>query len=68
MFIVKLGVKQIIITNFWKFKNIFKKKYLKNCKNWNYYNNINHITNNSLESFNNYLNNIYFQKILLFIN
>jgi len=40
-----------------------KKNYLKKYKNWNYYNNIEHITNNVSESFNNYLNNLFSKKI-----
>ncbi|KAL6596722.1 hypothetical protein U3516DRAFT_671621 [Neocallimastix sp. 'constans'] len=45
----------------------FKINYLNkyNANNWNYYNNIKHITNNTSESFNNYLNNL-FQKIPTF--
>ncbi|KAL6600895.1 hypothetical protein U3516DRAFT_802450 [Neocallimastix sp. 'constans'] len=40
------------------FLEYFRKTYLilYNIENWNYYNNIEHITNNASESFNNYLN------------
>ncbi|KAG4088997.1 hypothetical protein H8356DRAFT_1721474, partial [Neocallimastix lanati (nom. inval.)] len=49
------------------FLEFFKINYLNkyNANNWNYYNNIKHITNNTSESFNNYLNNL-FQKIPTF--
>ncbi|KAG4090794.1 hypothetical protein H8356DRAFT_1430888 [Neocallimastix lanati (nom. inval.)] len=42
-------------------KNIFIKQYLidYDMKIWNYYNNIEHITNNVSESLNNYLNNLF---------
>ena len=42
----------------------FKINYLNkyNAYNWNYYNNIEHITNSASESFNNYLNSIYPKK------
>ncbi|KAG4085684.1 hypothetical protein H8356DRAFT_1282696 [Neocallimastix lanati (nom. inval.)] len=53
--------------HFLKFIEYFKNNYLKNYKNWNYYNNIVHITNKVSESFNNYLNYI-FSKNLHFIN
>ncbi|KAL6594131.1 hypothetical protein LY90DRAFT_514337 [Neocallimastix californiae] len=41
----------------YKIKQYLKKTYLilYNIENWNYYNNIEHITNNASESFNNYL-------------
>ena len=46
----------------------FNKTYLYNdIQHWNYYNDINHITNNASESFNNYLKK-YFTKYLLFMN
>ncbi|KAG4091275.1 hypothetical protein H8356DRAFT_1708999, partial [Neocallimastix lanati (nom. inval.)] len=32
------------------------------ANNWNYYNNIEHITNNASESFNSYLNNLFPKK------
>ncbi|KAL6599757.1 hypothetical protein U3516DRAFT_802829 [Neocallimastix sp. 'constans'] len=50
-------------------KNIFadefvKKKY--NVNNWNYYENIEHLTNNASESYNSYLNNIFPNKPLFY--
>ena len=55
---------------FWNFQNTLT--YLKDyeIKDWNYYDNIEHITNNASESFNNYLNNSlpkkpHFYKFLL---
>jgi len=48
-----------ILKNFKKKK---KKNYLKNYKNWNYYKNIKYITNNTLESFKDYLNNLFSKK------
>ncbi|KAG4085174.1 hypothetical protein H8356DRAFT_1435539 [Neocallimastix lanati (nom. inval.)] len=46
---------------FLKFLEYFYKTYLidYNMKIWNYYNNIEHITNNASESLNNYLNNLF---------
>ncbi|KAL6600050.1 hypothetical protein U3516DRAFT_670119 [Neocallimastix sp. 'constans'] len=35
---------------------------LYNIENWNYYNNIEHVTNNASESFNNYLNGLFSKK------
>ncbi|ORX76115.1 hypothetical protein BCR32DRAFT_284513 [Anaeromyces robustus] len=56
-------------TNFWnsyflEFLEYFKNNYLHkyNTNNWNYYKNIEHITNNASESFNNYLNNLFSKK------
>jgi len=42
----------------------FRKTYLilYNIENWNYYNNIEHITNNASESFNNYLSGLFSKK------
>ena len=40
----------------YNYLNIYKPKY------WNYYNNIEHITNNASESYNNYLNNLFEKK------
>ena len=42
----------------------FRKTYLilYNIENWNYYNNIEHVTNNASESFNNYLNGLFSKK------
>ena len=47
--------------NFLNFLDYFKNTYLLSydVKNWNYYHNIEHLTNNASESFNNYLNNIF---------
>ncbi len=49
---------------FLKFLEYFKNTYLNNydIKSWNYYENIEHITNNASESFNNYLNNLFEKK------
>ncbi|KAG4095787.1 hypothetical protein H8356DRAFT_1398299 [Neocallimastix lanati (nom. inval.)] len=54
--------KQII--NFLEFFEYFNINYLNkyHANNWNYYNNIEHITNNASESFNNYLNNLFPKK------
>ena len=55
--------------NFQNFQNILKKTYLISyeTENWNYYDNIENITNNVLETFNKYLKN-YLQKNQLFFN
>ena len=45
-----------------KFLEYLKKIYLKSYKNWNYYNNVKHITNNSSKYFNSYLSNFIFEK------
>jgi len=66
MFFLKFGVKQIIMYYCLKFIEYFEKKkkkkkkktFYKIKKNWNYYNNIKHITINVSELFNNYLNNL----------
>ncbi|KAL6632496.1 hypothetical protein U3516DRAFT_735909 [Neocallimastix sp. 'constans'] len=44
--------------------NIKKKTYLYkyDIQYWNYYNDINHITNNASESFNNYLKKLFYKK------
>ncbi|KAG4099890.1 hypothetical protein H8356DRAFT_1665204, partial [Neocallimastix lanati (nom. inval.)] len=46
------------------FLEYFKINYLNKyyANNWNYYNSIEHITNNASESFNNYLNNLFPKK------
>ena len=58
-FIIKLKINanKIILCNFLIFLEYFEKTYLINYKinEWNYYNCIEHITNNAMESFNNYL-------------
>ena len=50
--------------NFHNFLYYFKKTYLLSydVKNWNYYDNIDHLTNNVSESFNNYMNNLFYKK------
>ena len=50
--------------HFLKFLEYFKKTYLYNydIQRWNYYNDINHITNNASESFNNYLKKLFHKK------
>ncbi len=50
--------------HFLKFLEYFKKTYLLSydVKHWNYYDNISYITNNTSESFNNYLNNLFSKK------
>ena len=50
--------------NFSVFLEYFKVNYLHkyDVNDWNYYNNIEHITNNSSESYNNYLNNLFPKK------
>ncbi|KAL6604182.1 hypothetical protein U3516DRAFT_841665 [Neocallimastix sp. 'constans'] len=55
---------------FLKFIEYFYKTYLVNydIKIWNYYNNMEHITNNASESFNNYLHNLFPAKPSLFMN
>jgi len=47
-----------------EFFDYFEKTYLKSYKieYWNYYNNIEHITNNASESCNNYLKNLFSEK------
>ena len=42
------------------FENTFIKKY--NVKNWNYFNNFRHITNNACESYNAKLNSLFEKK------
>ena len=46
------------------FLEYFRKIYLilYDIENWNYYNNIEHITNNAFESFNNYLSGLFSKK------
>ncbi|KAG4102957.1 hypothetical protein H8356DRAFT_1377712 [Neocallimastix lanati (nom. inval.)] len=53
---------------FLKFLEYFYKTYLidYDMKIWNYYNNIEHITNNASESLNNYLNNLFPTKSSLY--
>lgn len=55
--------------NFKKFLIYFENNYIKKYKirDWNYYPNIEHVTNNYCESYNNKLNNM-FNKKLLFLN
>ena len=50
--------------HFLKFLEYFKKTYLYiyDIQRWNYYNDINHITNNASESFNNYLKKLFHKK------
>ena len=47
-----------------EFLEHFEITYLKDyeIKHWNYYDNIEHVTNNASESFNNYLNNLFPKK------
>ncbi|KAG4090279.1 hypothetical protein H8356DRAFT_1431274 [Neocallimastix lanati (nom. inval.)] len=49
-------------------KNILKKTYLINfeTENWNYYDNIEHITNNVSETFNKYLKKLFAKNQLFF--
>ena len=62
--ILELYVKYIIISIFLNFLDYFNKTYLYkyDIQYWNYYNDIDHITNNASESFNNYLKKIVLQK------
>ncbi|KAL6594837.1 hypothetical protein U3516DRAFT_915998, partial [Neocallimastix sp. 'constans'] len=57
IFMIKLKVNAMNIIIFLEFLDYFKKTYLKSykIKYLNYYNNIEHITNNALKSYNNYL-------------
>ncbi|KAL6621785.1 hypothetical protein U3516DRAFT_745080 [Neocallimastix sp. 'constans'] len=53
-----------------KYKIFYNEKSIFNyydIENWNYYNNIEHITNNTSESFNNYLGGIFSKKPTYFI-
>ncbi|KAG4088992.1 hypothetical protein H8356DRAFT_1432362 [Neocallimastix lanati (nom. inval.)] len=54
--------------NFLQFLEYFNKNYLLNYNfnNWNYYENIEHLTNNASESYNSYLNNIFPNKPLFY--
>ncbi|KAG4087393.1 hypothetical protein H8356DRAFT_1433642 [Neocallimastix lanati (nom. inval.)] len=54
--------------NFLQFLEYFNKNYLLkyNVNNWNYYENIEHLTNNASESYNSYLNNIFPNKLLFY--
>ncbi|KAG4107866.1 hypothetical protein H8356DRAFT_1416254 [Neocallimastix lanati (nom. inval.)] len=54
--------------NFLQFLEYFNKNYLLmyNVNNWNYYENIEHLTNNASESYNSYLNNIFPNKPLFY--
>ncbi|KAG4103918.1 hypothetical protein H8356DRAFT_1419868 [Neocallimastix lanati (nom. inval.)] len=54
--------------NFQQFLEYFNKNYLLkyNVNNWNYYENIEHLTNNASESYNSYLNNIFPNKHLFY--
>jgi len=74
IFIIKLKVSVLNInkTIFLEFLEYFEITYLKDyeIKRWNYYDNIEHITNNASKSFNNYLKDLFpkkphFYKILL---
>ncbi|KAG4090779.1 hypothetical protein H8356DRAFT_1430878 [Neocallimastix lanati (nom. inval.)] len=51
-----------------QFLEYFNKNYLLkyNVNNWNYYENIEHLTNNTSESYNSYLNNIFSNKPLFY--
>ena len=50
------------------FLEYFRKTYLilYNIENWNYYNNIEHITNNASESYNNYIGSLFLKKSTYF--
>ncbi|ORX61817.1 hypothetical protein BCR32DRAFT_251741 [Anaeromyces robustus] len=63
-FKIKSACKKKNYSNFLEFLEYFKNNYLHkyNTNNWNYYKNIEHITNNASESFNNYLNNLFPKK------
>jgi len=52
---------------FMEFLKYFENTYLDFFKieYWNYYDNIEHITNNASESYNNYLNNLFVKNLLL---
>ncbi|KAG4097789.1 hypothetical protein H8356DRAFT_940396, partial [Neocallimastix lanati (nom. inval.)] len=54
--------------NFLNFLEYFNKTYLYkyDIQYWNYYNDINHITNNASESFNNYLKKLFYKKPSLY--
>ncbi|KAG4102918.1 hypothetical protein H8356DRAFT_1420747 [Neocallimastix lanati (nom. inval.)] len=54
--------------NFLQFLEYFNKNYLLkyNVNNWNYYKNIEHLTNNASESYNSYLSNIFPNKPLFY--
>ncbi|KAL6601120.1 hypothetical protein U3516DRAFT_802289 [Neocallimastix sp. 'constans'] len=54
--------------NFLQFLEYFNKNYLLkyNGNNWNYYENIEHLTNNASESYHSYLNNIFPNKPLFY--
>ena len=54
--------------NFLQFLEYFNKNYLLkyNVNNWNYYENIEHLTNNASESYNSYLSNIFPNKPLFY--
>ncbi|KAL6632215.1 hypothetical protein U3516DRAFT_792336 [Neocallimastix sp. 'constans'] len=54
--------------NFLQFLEYFNKNYLLkyNVNNWNYYENIEHLTNNASKSYNSYLNNIFPNKPLFY--
>ncbi|KAG4093814.1 hypothetical protein H8356DRAFT_1428516 [Neocallimastix lanati (nom. inval.)] len=51
-------------SQFLNFLDFFEKTFLNiyNIKYWNYYNNIDHITNNASESYNSYLKNLFVKK------
>ncbi|KAG4092789.1 hypothetical protein H8356DRAFT_1404614 [Neocallimastix lanati (nom. inval.)] len=51
-------------SQFLNFLDYFEKTFLNiyNIKYWNYYNNIDHITNNASESYNSYLKNLFVKK------
>ncbi|ORY69183.1 hypothetical protein LY90DRAFT_504257 [Neocallimastix californiae] len=61
-------VKRKKYNNFQQFLEYFNKNYLLkyNVNNWNYYENIEHLTNNASESYNSYLNNIFPNKPLFY--
>ncbi|ORY76750.1 hypothetical protein LY90DRAFT_501614 [Neocallimastix californiae] len=61
-------VKKKKYNNFLQFLEYFNKNYLLkyNVNNWNYYENIEHLTNNASESYNSYLNNIFPNKPLFY--
>jgi len=59
-----VSVLKINMTISLEFLEYFEINYLNDneTKHWNYYDNIEHITNNASESFNNYLNDLFPKK------
>ncbi|KAG4101048.1 hypothetical protein H8356DRAFT_1034900 [Neocallimastix lanati (nom. inval.)] len=66
--IIKRICQKKMYNNFLQFLEYFNKNYLLkyNVNNWNYYENIEHLTNNASESYNSYLNNIFPNKPLFY--